>query len=87
MKWRQRITLALSLTRSSLFVLPSATHCPYSLASLTTPLSLEQARANTDWIDRDHQIAAAILSTTQESNLTPTFTSLMSTPVVRRPSA
>jgi len=68
-KWRQRITLALSLTRSSSFILPLAT-IPYPLASLNTPLSLDQARANTDWIDRDHQIAAAILSTTDESILT-----------------
>ena len=67
--WRQRITLALSLTRSSWFVLPSAT-IPDPPGSLTTSLSLEQARANTDWIDRDHQIAAAILSTTDESILT-----------------
>jgi len=30
-------------------------------------LPVDQARANADWIDRDHRIAAAILSTTDES--------------------
>ncbi len=70
-KWRQRIILALSLTRSSSFVLPSATiPYPIPLGSSPIPLPADQARANTDWIDRDHQIAAAILSTTDESILT-----------------
>lgn len=68
-KWRHRITLALSLTRSSSFVLPLAT-IPYLPTSPSTPLSLDQIRANTDWIDRDHQVAAAILSTTEKSILT-----------------
>jgi len=70
-KWRQRITLALSLTRSSSFVLPSAT-IPYLLpvGSSSITLPVDQARSNADWIDRDHQIAAAILSTTDESILT-----------------
>ena len=68
-QWRQRITLALSLTRSSSFVLPSAT-VPHPALSSVSPLSIDQVRANTDWVDRDHQIAAAILSTTDESILT-----------------
>ena len=33
-------------------------------------LPVDQARANADWINRDHRIAAAILSTTDESILT-----------------
>ena len=69
MRWSQRITLALSLTRSSSFVVPSATF-PYPVDSSIIPLPVDQARANADWIDRDHQIAAAILSTTDESILT-----------------
>ena len=68
-RWSQRITLALSLTRSSSFVVPSATF-PYPVDSSIIPLPVDQARANADWIDRDHQIAAAILSTTDESILT-----------------
>ncbi|CAD6591786.1 MAG: hypothetical protein TREMPRED_000191, partial [Tremellales sp. Tagirdzhanova-0007] len=66
LQWKQRITLALSLTRSSSFVLPLAVQ-PYPSGSST--LTPEQLRANTEWSDHDHQVAAAILSTTDESIL------------------
>ena len=67
-QWRQRITLALSLTRSSSFILPSAS-VPPPLSSVS-PLLMDQICANTDWVDWDHQIAAAILSATDELILT-----------------
>ena len=47
---------------------PFPTSCQLVSSSITLPV--DQARSNADWIDRDHQIAAAILSTTDESILT-----------------
>lgn len=53
--WKQRLTLALLLTRSNSFIDPN-TEAPAD-SSIDT------------WIDRDNQVAAAILSTTSESIL------------------
>jgi hypothetical protein len=53
--WKQRLTLALLLTRSKSFIDP-ITEAPAD-SSLDT------------WTDRDNQVAAAILSTTSESIL------------------
>jgi len=51
-KWRQRITLALSLSLK--FVRPPISYYSLSTQHIDIPLSTEHARANSDWIDRDH---------------------------------
>lgn len=56
--WKQRITLALSLCRATSF----------TLATSTPPASDEKAKS--DWHERDHQIAAGLLTTTDEAILT-----------------
>ena len=53
--WKQRLTLALILTRSNSFIDP------------TTTVPADDSLGT--WTDRDSQIAAAILSTTSESIL------------------
>lgn len=66
--WRQRLTLALSLNRCSQFIAADAT-VPYQ----GKPLSAEQLKANSDWDDRDQQVAAGILPTCEESILAATI--------------
>lgn len=78
--WRQRITLALSLTRTTSWVVPDA-QIPHVFAlppiidpaTTATPPALtltpEQLQANNAWHERDHQVAAGILSACEESIL------------------
>ncbi|EIW69848.1 hypothetical protein TREMEDRAFT_61618 [Tremella mesenterica DSM 1558] len=60
-QWKQRITIAFALTRSASFIVETA-HPPHNLTSTDAT----ELKANSDWIERDHQIAAGILSTCSE---------------------
>jgi hypothetical protein len=66
--WKQRITLALSLSRATTYIKDNASPPPEITSPKTAKLTSLKAIA--DWHDRDHQIAAGILSTCEESILT-----------------
>jgi len=74
--WRQRITLALSLTRTNGWITADV-QSPHTRALLQTtdptatplPLTPEQLQLDNAWHERDHQVAAGILSTCEESIL------------------
>ncbi len=68
-KWRQRITSALSLTPLNL-VCPPISHHSHSNRHLDRFSIGRSSSSDTDCIDWDHQLAAAILSITDESILT-----------------
>lgn len=66
--WKQRITLALSLARATTYTKLLAAPPP----EITSPDLARAAslKAIAEWHDKDHQIAAGILSTCEESILT-----------------